>query len=73
MDQGTVRKILSLACYLLTANGQCFPGITTCQYIHTLPYEHGLSEGFYPDLFVLIGRNEPHDVEILCLTSWCCE
>ena len=38
-DQGTGQKILSLARYLLATNGQSFPGITTWQFMHPLPYE----------------------------------
>ena len=57
-DQATAQKILSLARYLLATNGQSFPGITTWQYTHPLPYEYGLSEDVYHELFERIGRNE---------------
>ena len=57
-DQGTAQKILSLARYLLATNGQSFPGITTWQYTHPLPYEDGLSEDIYHNLFEAVGRDE---------------
>lgn len=57
-DQGTAGKILSLARYLLATNGQSFPGITTWQFTHPLPYEDGLSEDVYHDLFETVGRDE---------------
>ncbi len=57
-DQGTAQKILSLARYLLATNGQSFPGITTWQYMHPLPYEDGLSEDIYHGLFEAVGRDE---------------
>ena len=57
-DQGTAKKILSLARYLLATNGQSFPGITTWQFTHPLPYEDGMSEVIYHDLFETVGRDE---------------
>ena len=57
-DQGTAQKIISLARYLLATNGQSFPGITTWQFTHPLPYEDGLSEDIYHDLFETVGRDE---------------
>ena len=57
-DQGTGQKILSLARYLLATNGQSFPGITTWQFMHPLPYEDGLSEDIYHALFEAVGRDE---------------
>ena len=57
-DQGTAQKILSLSRYLLATNGQSFPGITTWQFTHPLPYEDGLSEDVYHDLFEDVGRDE---------------
>ena len=57
-DQGTARKILSLARYLLATNVQSLPGITAWQFTHPLPYEDGLSEDIYHDLFESVGRNE---------------
>ena len=57
-DQGTAQKILSLARYLLATNGQSFPGITTWQFTHPLPYEDGFSEDIYHDLFETVGRDE---------------
>ena len=57
-DQGTAQKILSLARYLLATNGQSFPGITTWQFTHPLPYEDGMSEDIYHNLFETVGRDE---------------
>ena len=57
-DQATARKILSLARYLLATNGQSFPGITTWQFTHPLPYADGLSEDIYHNLFETVGRDE---------------
>ena len=57
-DLGTAQKILSLARYLLATNGQSFPGITAWQYSHPLPYEDGISEDVYHDLFEEVGRDE---------------
>jgi transposase len=57
-DIGTAQKIISMARYLLATNGQSLPGILTWQFNHPLPYEDGLSEDIYHDLFVQVGRNE---------------
>lgn len=57
-DIGTAQKILSLARYLLATNGQSLPGIRAWQYTHPLPYEDGISENIYHDLFEQVGRDE---------------
>ena len=57
-DKGTAQKIISLARYLLATNGQSLPGIQTWQYNHPLPYEDGLSEDIYHNLFVQLGHDE---------------
>jgi transposase len=57
-DLGTAQKIISLARYLLATGGQTLPGILTWQFSHPLPYENGLSEGIYHELFARIGRDE---------------
>jgi transposase len=57
-DTGTAQKIISLARYLLAANGQSLPGILTWQYNHPLPYADGLSEDIYHDLFRDVGADE---------------
>ena len=57
-DTGTAQKIISIARYLLASNGQSLPGILTWQFNHPLPYEHGISEDIYHDLFVKVGRDE---------------
>ena len=57
-DLGTAQKILSIARYLLASNGQTLPGILTWQFAHALPYEEGITEDIYHELFVRIGRDE---------------
>ena len=57
-DAGTAQKIISIARYLLASNGQTLPGILAWQFNHPLPYEDGISEGIYHDLFVQVGRDE---------------
>ena len=57
-DQGSAQKILSLARYLLATNGQSFPGIMSWQFMHPIPYEDGMSEDIYHDLFETVGRDE---------------
>ena len=57
-DIGNAQKIISIARYLLATNGQSLPGILTWQFNHPLPYEEGLSEDIYHDLFVRVGRDE---------------
>ena len=57
-DIGTAQKIISIARYLLATNGQSLPGILTWQFNNPLPYEAGISEDVYHDLFVQIGRDE---------------
>ena len=57
-DKGTAQKVISLARYLLATDGQSLPGITSWQYSHPLPYDEGLSESIYHDLFTDVGRNE---------------
>ena len=57
-DIGTAQKIISLARYLLATNGQSLPGIQTWQYNHPLPYEDGITEDIYHNLFVQVGLDE---------------
>ena len=57
-DIGTAQKIVSIARYFLATNGQSLPGILTWQFNHPLPYEDGITEDIYHDLFVRVGRNE---------------
>ena len=57
-DSGTAQKIISLARYLLATNGQSLPGIQTWQYNHPLPYEDGITEDVYHNLFKQIGIDE---------------
>jgi len=57
-DIGTAQKIISIARYLLATNGQSLPGILTWQFNHPLPYEDGITEDIYHDLFVQVGRDE---------------
>ena len=57
-DVGTAQKAISIARYLLATNGQSLPGILTWQFNHPLPYEDGISEFIYHELFARIGRDE---------------
>jgi transposase len=57
-DLGAAQKIISIARYLLATNGQSLPGILTWQFNHPLPYEDGITEDVYHDLFVRVGRDE---------------
>jgi transposase len=57
-DTGAAQKIISIARYLLATNGQSLPGILTWQFNHPLPYEEGISEDVYHDLFARVGRDE---------------
>lgn len=57
-DLSNAQKIISIARYLLASNGQTLPGILTWQFNHTLPYENGITEDIYHDLFVKVGRDE---------------
>jgi transposase len=57
-DIGAAQKILSIARYLLATNGNSLPGILTWQFNHSLPYEDGISEDVYHDLFIQVGRDE---------------
>ena len=57
-DIGTAQKIISIARYLLASNGQTLPGILTWQLNHPLPYESGITEDIYHDLFVRVGQDE---------------
>ena len=57
-DTGTAQKVISLARYLLATGGQSLPGILSWQFNHPLPYEDGISEDIYHDLFVEVGRDE---------------
>jgi transposase len=57
-DIGTAQKILSLARYLLATDGHSLPGILSWQFNHPLPYEDGISESIYHDLFLRVGRDE---------------
>lgn len=43
---------------MLATNGQSLPGITTWQLTHPIPYEYGISEDVYHDLFDRVGRDE---------------
>ena len=57
-DLGTAQKILSLARYILATDGHSLPGIQSWQFNHPLPYEDGISESIYHDLFLKVGRDE---------------
>lgn len=55
-DRGTAQKIISLARYIVATNGQPLPLIDVFQATHPLPYEDGLTEDIYHELFLQIGR-----------------
>ncbi|MDR1166641.1 MAG: transposase [Deltaproteobacteria bacterium] len=57
-DLGTAQKIISIARYLLATKGQSLPGILTWQFNHLLPYEDGMTEDVYHNLFSQVGRDE---------------
>jgi len=57
-DLGTAQKLISIARYFLATNGQTLPGIIAWQFNHPLPYEDGISEGIYHELFAAVGRDE---------------
>lgn len=52
---GDAKKILSLARFLVCTDGHTLPYITEWQLTHTLPYEDGITEDIYGDLFKRIG------------------
>ena len=58
VDLGTAQKILSIARFLLATDGHSLPLLNTWQFSHPLPYEDGLSEAIYGELFTRIGRDE---------------
>lgn len=51
IDLATTQKIISLARYLLATNGQSLLGILSWQYNHPLPYEDGITENVYHNIF----------------------
>ena len=54
---GDAKKILSLARFLVCTDGHTLPYITEWQLTHALPYEDGITEDIYGDLFKRIGLN----------------
>jgi transposase len=57
-DLGTAQKILSIARVFLATDGHSLPLLNTWQFSHPLPYEDGLSEAIYGELFARVGRDE---------------
>lgn len=57
VDRGTAQKIISVARFLAATDGGPLPDLVTFQFGHPLPYEDGLSEGIYHDLFCCVGRD----------------
>jgi len=57
-DLGTAQKILSIARFFLATDGHSLPLLGTWQFSHPLPYEDGLSEAVYGELFAKVGRDE---------------
>jgi len=57
-DLGTAQKILSIARFFLATDGHSLPLLNTWQFSHPLPYEDGLSEAVYGELFAKVGTDE---------------
>jgi len=57
-DLGTAQKVLSIARFFLATDGHSLPLLNTWQFNHPLPYEDGLSEGIYGELFAKVGTDE---------------
>ena len=57
-DLGTAQKILSIARFFLATDGHSLPLLNTWQFSHPLPYEDGLSEAIYGELFAKVGTDE---------------
>ena len=57
-DPGTAQKILSIARFFLATDGHSLPLLNTWQFSHPLPYENGLSEAIYGELFARVGTDE---------------
>ena len=57
-DLGTAQKILSIARFFLATDGHSLPLLNTWQFSHPLPYEDGLSEAIYGELFARVGTDE---------------
>jgi len=57
-DLGTAQKVLSIARFLLATDGHSLPLINAWQFSHPLPYEDGLSEVIYGELFTRVGKDE---------------
>ena len=54
-DIGDARKIISIARYLVSTGGHTLPAIEEWQLNHKLPYEEGISQKVYGELFEKIG------------------
>jgi transposase len=57
-DPGTAQKVLSIARFFLATDGHSLPLLNTWQFSHPLPYEDGLSEAIYGELFARVGTDE---------------
>jgi hypothetical protein len=55
---GDANKILSIARYWLGTDGNTLPRLESWQIMHDLPYQHGISEDVYGELFKSLGHNE---------------
>ena len=56
-DIGDARKIISIARYLVSTGGHTLPAIEEWQLNHKLPYEDGITQKVYGELFEKIGFN----------------
>lgn len=57
-DRGTAEKIISIARYLVATGGAALPGIETFELSHPLPYEEGITEEIYHQLFAQLGLRD---------------
>ena len=58
LNEADALKALSVARYLVATNGAPLPEIEEWQLRHSLPYQNGMSEVSYHNLFVALGHDE---------------
>ena len=57
-EEADALKAISIARYLVASDGDSLPKIEEFCLMHKLPYNEGISEDIYHDLFIQIGKNE---------------
>src|SRR3989339_738802 len=57
-SDGDAAKVLSVARYWIATDGNTLPRLESWQVMHPLPYQEGITEDVYGELFKTIGRNE---------------